>query len=384
MKIKNKMAKGHRLQKRLKSEKSKVKLKGSKFLPKGTNVTDTSFKIKQIVIPQQLKATTGEVVSKRNLNLKELTSRLRHYNVSVRTEALSDLRDLVTSHPDEIVLPNLSQLLHAVVQLVLDVEKTVRRDALRLTSSIIAPVPLEKIAPFFETLASYLRCAMTHIDASIQEDSLLLLDVLLASVPTLVAKHSNRILPNFFDLITKLRDSKPGRTLSVSLGNKITDVKWRIKVLNRLRGILGVVIREKCGVTTVPTQPVASAAYIPLYAPDYLTATGLNERTETNDVVFDYLDTLVRLLFDTWLEVGPETRTKTKHNIDSTLTDESFEVLACSLKILHQLWSYVKLDENGEEMVKHRIRNVTCSYFFSPSSCSGSCRSTAETLRRIS
>lgn len=87
---------------------------------------------------------------------------------------------------------------------------------------------------------------MTHIDANIQEDSLLLLDNLLATVPYLVATNSSKILPNFFDLISKLRtDSKPGRTLTVNLGNKITGIKWRIKVLNRLYGILDAVILEK-------------------------------------------------------------------------------------------------------------------------------------------
>lgn len=68
------MGKGHRLLKKIKSEKAKVKLKGSNHLPKGTNVTDTSFKIKQIVIREQLKtSTTSEPLSKRKLNLKVST-----------------------------------------------------------------------------------------------------------------------------------------------------------------------------------------------------------------------------------------------------------------------------------------------------------------------
>lgn len=87
---------------------------------------------------------------------------------------------------------------------------------------------------------------MTHIDTNIQEDSLLLLDNLLATVPFLVATNSNKILPNFFDLISKLRtDAKPGRTLTVNLGNKIIGIKWRVKVLNRLYSILDAIIIEK-------------------------------------------------------------------------------------------------------------------------------------------
>lgn len=87
---------------------------------------------------------------------------------------------------------------------------------------------------------------MTHIDISIQEDSLLLLDTLITFTPSLVAAHSNKIFENFFDLISKLRtDSKPGRTLTVNLNSKITTVKWRIKVLNRLHAMLAAIINEK-------------------------------------------------------------------------------------------------------------------------------------------
>lgn len=87
---------------------------------------------------------------------------------------------------------------------------------------------------------------MTHIDPAIQEDSLLLLDTLLQFVPSLVAVNSDKILENFFDLISKLRtDSKPGRTLTVNLGSKMTAVKWRIKVLSRLYHMLTAIVNEK-------------------------------------------------------------------------------------------------------------------------------------------
>lgn len=55
----------------IKSEKAKTKLKGAKLL-KGLNVTKTDFKIKKIVIREQLKDVTviedGTVV--RNQNIK--------------------------------------------------------------------------------------------------------------------------------------------------------------------------------------------------------------------------------------------------------------------------------------------------------------------------
>lgn len=67
------MGKNHRHKKDLKAEKAKTKLKQSKtkFLPKGLNVTKTAFKIKPIVLPEQLKdKSSDDILSKRKLNVK--------------------------------------------------------------------------------------------------------------------------------------------------------------------------------------------------------------------------------------------------------------------------------------------------------------------------
>lgn len=67
------MGKNHRHQKQLKSEKAKVKLKtGTKQpLPKGLNITDASFKVKKIVIREQLKQQdVTQILSHRKLNVK--------------------------------------------------------------------------------------------------------------------------------------------------------------------------------------------------------------------------------------------------------------------------------------------------------------------------
>lgn len=58
----------------LKSEKSKVKLKDYK-LPKGLNVTKTDFKVKKIVINEQLRNTynaDGTVIRKENIKVIQL------------------------------------------------------------------------------------------------------------------------------------------------------------------------------------------------------------------------------------------------------------------------------------------------------------------------
>ena len=67
------MAKGHKYLKRLKSEKMKTKLKAkkTKHLPKDLNIMDPSFKVRTIVIREQLKQHDKvEILSKRKLNIK--------------------------------------------------------------------------------------------------------------------------------------------------------------------------------------------------------------------------------------------------------------------------------------------------------------------------
>lgn len=69
-----------RYKKFVKSEKAKTKLKGAK-LPKGLNVTKTDFKIKKIVIREQIRDTSviedGAVIRSQNIKVN-LSFKLFH------------------------------------------------------------------------------------------------------------------------------------------------------------------------------------------------------------------------------------------------------------------------------------------------------------------
>lgn len=231
----------------IKSEKAKIKLnlKGAK-LPKGLNVTKTDFKVKKIVIKEQISDiynADGTVIRKQNV--KELLGKLQHHNASYRNEGVRYLKDILANHPDE-TNKHFGSIVHGVAQLSLDVEKDVRGESAKALGILLATSSADTVAPFFDTLSSYLRCAMTHIQIGIQEDSLLMLDNLLTHVPRLVAANSDRIFQSFLDMISKLRiESKPERTLSVNLGSKLTSVRWRSKVLDRLLGMLRAMVDAK-------------------------------------------------------------------------------------------------------------------------------------------
>ena len=65
------MGKSNKAKKEKKADFTKVKLKVGKKLPKGQNLTDTSFKSRKIVISNQLKKQAGDTpVTKKRLSLK--------------------------------------------------------------------------------------------------------------------------------------------------------------------------------------------------------------------------------------------------------------------------------------------------------------------------
>ncbi|XP_059049977.1 testis-expressed protein 10 homolog [Achroia grisella] len=357
-----------RHQKFLKSEKSKTKLKSKKKdLPKGTNVTKTNFKIKKIVIKEQLKKHgQSEALSTRKLNIKELLSRLNHFNTHARTDALIGLKELATTHP-EILDQHLGSLILGITPLLLNIEKVVRHESLKTLHTILSIINIVKIEPFFDIMSTYLRSAMTHIDSRIQEDSLLFLDILLQCTQQKVAQDFHKILPNFLDMISKLRvDTKPGRALTVNLGSQITTVKWRVKVLHRLNDYLHKFVDYKNA--SKKNKPLAGETlqmfddskfnYFPLTDPMYTSVCNLscsssknNQETVLLDEVEklkDYADTLMPLLFETWLEVCP--KTNSEKNVETIISEDAASLLKHTLEVLTLIWRILHNKDHNSEL----------------------------------
>lgn len=233
-----------------KAEKSKIKLKGAK-LPKGTNVTKTNFKVRKIVIPEQLKErnlSNVAALSSRSLSAKDCLAKLKQNNPASKCDGLRGIREILGKLPSEITENNLSLAVKSIASVAVDQERDVRRDCYKTLGLLFAAAKEENILPFFDILLSFLRCAMTHIQPRIQEDSLLLLDTYLMYLPKLVLLNRDKIFPQFLDMISKLRnESKPERTLTLSLNKQQTNTKWRTRVLMRLIGMLKILIDRKRG-----------------------------------------------------------------------------------------------------------------------------------------
>lgn len=232
----------------------KVKLKVGKTKPKADNSTNVNFRTKGINLSEQLKRGADGPTTHRQLSIKDLLAQLNHYNGSIKHTALVGLKELLTLHPS-VLEQHLSRLLSEVAALFTDKDPKVRVAAIRLLRFIAQCVPVDRAAPFFPLLSAHLSCAMTHIQAAIQEDALKVLDVLLDHYPALLAARPALLLTNFLELISHRRLAGGTRTsqnaagqgwaLSVNPNRTVTGQQWRLTVLLRLGRFLQAVVEER-------------------------------------------------------------------------------------------------------------------------------------------
>ncbi|XP_061530833.1 testis-expressed protein 10 homolog [Phycodurus eques] len=232
----------------------KVKLKVGKKKPRADNATDTNFRTKGIYLPDQLKTDSSGPTTNRQLGINDLLSQLHHYNANVKHGALLGLRELLSMNPS-LLEQHLSRLLSEVAAVFTDKDANVRVAATRVLRYIAQSVPAERVAPFFPLLSAHLCCAMTHIELSIQEDAMKILDVVLEHYPALLAARPAVLLTNFLELIShrqsnggaKKEQEAKGRTwaLSVNLNRTVTSQQWRLSVLLRLGRFLQAVVEER-------------------------------------------------------------------------------------------------------------------------------------------
>lgn len=123
-----------------------------------------------------------------------------------------------------------------MANLSLSIERNDRKEGFKILDIICANSNANVLRPFLPILVIYLKSALTHIKPAIQEDSLYMLDILLHHAPQLVASQKDAILTPYLDMISKKKNENnpTERSLTLQMGNKITSMKWRTSVLQRL------------------------------------------------------------------------------------------------------------------------------------------------------
>ncbi|KAI4811447.1 hypothetical protein KUCAC02_014356 [Chaenocephalus aceratus] len=204
----------------------KVKLKVGKTKPKADNATNTNFRSKGIHLTEQLKRDTSGPTTHRQLGLNDLMSQLHHYSANIKHSALLGLKELLSLNPS-LLEQQLSRLVSEVAAVFTDKDGNVRLAATRVLRFIAQSVPAERVAPFSPVLSAHLSCAMTHIEISIQEDAMKILDT---------SSGGSK----------KAQDPKARNwTLSVNPNRTVTSQQWRLTVLLRLGRFLQAVVEER-------------------------------------------------------------------------------------------------------------------------------------------
>ncbi|KAL0103102.1 hypothetical protein PUN28_017442 [Cardiocondyla obscurior] len=363
------MGKNHKHLKRLKSEKSKVKLKAKKSvqgLPKGLNVTDTSFKVKKILVREQLKQRTEtEVLSIRKLSIDDLLTRFRHHNSTAREDALKQLKDILLRNPPKSLHSHLNALLRGIAALSLDKEKDVRRSSFHALDFILGRISSEQLTPLRDIVLSYLSCAMTHVNPRVKEDSLLFLDVLVQNCDGILARDSHKVLPNFLNMICRLHNEiKPGARLTMTLNSKSTDVKWKIKVLERLANMFTSIVKYKklCASSSSDAFSIERSKRYTRYIPVYSTClsqvceinldqlVGLTDSQVKGSLsvqeFIKYIGLLIPLMSDIWLEVCPKEKVESCEGI--TISSEAAILLKNIIVIVQSIAEYIDILDHDD------------------------------------
>lgn len=360
----------------------KIQLKIGKKKPTADNATNVNFRSKAIHLPEQLKHANSGPTTHRQLDIKDLLSKLHHINSNIKQGALVGLRELLSAQPTLIEL-HASAVLSEVAALFTDKDGSVRAAAVRLLRFITQCISAERVAPFFPLLSAHLTCAMTHISEAIQEDALRVLDVLLEHYPGLLSQKHTVLLTNFLELISQKRKAgtgqdksgKGGFALTISTTRSITAQQWRLTVLLRLGSFLQAVVEERPleeGVTSMiglgmwagekgsvrPVEvnweehvfgkgriqmfensgavPTPHSAY--RLRPDSKAGAGMNKELCSAETVQGFAGTLVPLLLEIWVEAagGDCVQTDSGHLLSAEAMALMFQILTI-LQLLRRL-----------------------------------------------
>lgn len=363
----------------------KKRVKVGKRLPKADNYTDTSFKTQTIQVLQHIRTKDSALpTTKRNLSIKDLLSQCQHYNASIRQDGVNGLRELLKEHPD-LLTDNLSQVLRRTAELFTDKESTVRQANHRLLRAILPLVNDQALNAFFPQVSAHLCCAMTHIDEDRQQHSLGILDLFLEHFPKQVIRNSGQLLPNFIQQISLLRQSGSGkgcgkvsrsfdsgmvRTLSMNPSSKLSSIKWRLNVMQRLSRVLSVIIEEEGshilsvntwhggtghrgdgtnhntnGATVIKWSEYEQDQQVILRFNDMYR---LKKNSNSSDLQFlgdksrvqSFVKTIIPLILECWVECSPEVK---RINSEMPISPDFLPILASMAELLKLICQYVDL-----------------------------------------
>jgi len=345
-----KSGKKRKRQDKAKTQLKKPKTAPGKHLPKGTNVTKTEFRVKQIVIPSQLKRSDQSgPLTKKKLGLKDVLSKLAHFSQAVRADGLDGLRELVTGDGGgSLVSDNLSTIVEKVAPLTQDREAKLRSAAASVLESVVGHVSPAALEPLHGLLAAHLCCGLSHIDPSIQLESLKVLDSLVSAAPDFVAAVYDQLLPN---CLAQISGQSSRSSLSTAVSERMSALKLRTEVLQRLHKVLQVACEHQQARTNT-SVPHSVHSFSPglscrLYSNSrrsWLSLTELTQRQTADPPLLKHIHNVMPLLLETWIEATATG--SSKHKKGSELSPQVLSLLQCEVGVIDQLVNLAKTWEH--------------------------------------
>eukprot|EP00092_Neocalanus_flemingeri_P025533 GFUD01027683.1.p1 GENE.GFUD01027683.1~~GFUD01027683.1.p1 ORF type:complete len:574 (-),score=232.21 GFUD01027683.1:71-1792(-) len=327
-------------------KKQKTRTAPGKHLPKGTNVTKTEFRVAKIVIPSQSSnISRSGPTTKKKLGLKEVLGKLSHFSLTVRTDGLEGLKELLTSACSaSLINANLAFILSSLVPVTQDKERKLRRLAISLLPLVLSPVSPSLLSPLHSLLAAHLCCSLTHIDPRIQQDGLTMLDTLLDKAPSFIRSHYTTLLPNCLDQISakKSGGSGKGPSVAANITESMTALQWRVLVLTRVDRMLDTVVQDKEETGKLSsTQASKSIVFSPglfcplasTTSPSWLPVSSLSNQVTSSNMQTN-IKLVMPLLMETWVEARAD---DTNIRKGSSLTSEMGDLLLCLAGVMDRL-----------------------------------------------
>ncbi|XP_054713831.1 testis-expressed protein 10 homolog [Uloborus diversus] len=212
----------------------KTKLRVGRTLPKGRNVTDTSFKSKKITVPSQK--------IEKAVNLEDQLKLVGHHNPKTQILTLQWVSHYIQAN---FSIEHLPLILEKAERATLDVDAGVRQAAIKLLDATLSLSSSLQVEGHIRSIICNLRCGMTHGDIKVRKDALHFLDVLLRNHPKLLSSYHS-LLSVILDMISSRYASKSHRkkrrTLPAVYDGDIKSQVWRMDVLKRFESLLNIIV----------------------------------------------------------------------------------------------------------------------------------------------
>ena len=252
---------------------------------------------------------------------------LNHPKPSICLDAINGIRELVSSFSTHSLALNLNLLINTLKPHLINYDQKVRHGLYLLLKYLFQNVPSKQISPYMDILIAAVKCAITHINQSIQLSGVKTIDLLIANYPSLVQGYTYQLLPCYMPLVSLYSaKSKSKGLLNTSPNDLLVKHCSRFLIFKQ---ILQLLTLEESNTQTTPTLvcappivdvtnevvwPTGNVLSCSLSVYEYFSSSNLllklshplrsGYRMVSEPIVnAEFFNQLVKLLMEYWIEI---------------------------------------------------------------------------------